>query len=258
MRRRFQPCWWSRHRNCHLMWRRSMGGRPAAFTLCSTSRATAEPPVAGLDVIGAEAVRVERRPVLLQAAGEAGQRLPVGGDRAGRLPLHRAAGQVGGDEGGEEWIAGGQGVHRPSMDALLAREVKAAPPRTAGLLGAAGGWRQRRPGSKAAVRRACRHAAILARQRRRRARELWLGSVRSQGAGTNRARRSPAVPTMRPASPRSMTASARRRAVAAWPAGPAHPVVDGRGSPVGAQRTRNSTAQQTRSSRSRAAGESAA
>ena len=134
--------------------------------------------------------------------------------------------------GGEEWIAGGQGVHRPSMDALLAREVKAAPPRTAGLLGAAGGWRQRRPGSKAAVRRACRHAAILARQRRRRARELWLGSVRSQGAGTNRARRSPAVPTMRPASPRSMTASARRRAVAAWPAGPAHPVVDGRGSPV--------------------------
>ena len=61
------------------------------------------------------------------------------------------------------------------MDALLAREVKAAPPRTAGLLGAAGGWRQRRPGSKAAVRRACRHAAILARQRRRRVRELWLG-----------------------------------------------------------------------------------
>ena len=57
-----------------------------------------------------------------------------------------------------------------------------------------------------------------------------------------------AAPTMRPASPRSMTASALRRAVAARPGGPAHPVVDGRGRPVGAQRTRNSTAQQTRSS----------
>ena len=37
-----------------------------------------------------------------------------------------------------------------------------------------------------------------------------------------------------------MTASALRRAVAARPAGPAHPVVDGRDSPVGAHRTRNS------------------
>ena len=56
----------------------------------------------GDDVIGAEAVRVERRPVLLQATGEAGQRLPVGLDGAGRLAFDGAAGQVGLDEGWEE------------------------------------------------------------------------------------------------------------------------------------------------------------
>ena len=78
----------------------------------------------GDDVVGAEAVRVKRRPVLLQATGEAGERLAVGGDRAGRLPLHRAAGQVGLDEGGQEQVGGEGGVHGPSMDALLGPAVK--------------------------------------------------------------------------------------------------------------------------------------
>ena len=97
----------------------------------------------GDDVIGTEAVRIQRRPILDEAAGEAGQRLPIGLDGAGRLAFDHAAGQVGGDEGGQQGVGKGL-VHGPSMDALRAREVKAAPPRTAGLLGAAGGWRQRR------------------------------------------------------------------------------------------------------------------
>ena len=79
----------------------------------------------GDDVVGPDAVRVQRSFVLLEAALEARERLAVGGDRAGRLALHRAAGQVGLDEGGQERLAGGQGVHRPSMDALSAAEVKA-------------------------------------------------------------------------------------------------------------------------------------
>ena len=55
----------------------------------------------GDDVVGAEAVRIQRRPILDEAAGEAGQRLPIGLDGAGRLALEGTAGQVGGDEGGQ-------------------------------------------------------------------------------------------------------------------------------------------------------------
>ena len=75
-------------------------------------------------VIGPEPVGVQRGPVLLKAAGEAGQRLTVGGDRAGRLALDGTAGEVSVDEGREEQVAGRSGVHGLSMDALLAAAVK--------------------------------------------------------------------------------------------------------------------------------------
>ena len=86
-------------------------------------------------MVGAEAIGVERRPVLPQAAQEAGERLAVGLRRAGRFPLDRAAGQVGCDEGGKGRSGGQRGVHGPSMDALLAREVKSGSSGFAGLLG---------------------------------------------------------------------------------------------------------------------------
>ena len=78
----------------------------------------------GDDMVGAEVVRIQRGPVLLEAAGEARERLAVGLRRAGRLALDGTAGQVGGDEGGEGRYVGGGGIHGSSMDALLGAAVK--------------------------------------------------------------------------------------------------------------------------------------
>ena len=88
---------------------------------------------------------------------------------------------------------------------------------------------------------------------------VFKGSVRSQGGQHEPSEASPrGAHSAACLSAITLTASAGRRAVAARPAGPAHLVVDGRGRPVGAHSNADSTAQQTRSSRSRAAGESAA
>ena len=85
----------------------------------------------GDDVIGADGVRIQGCPILDEAAAKAGQRLPIGLDGAGRLAFDGAAGEVGGDEGGQQGVGKGL-VHGPSMDARRAREVKPRSPGAAG------------------------------------------------------------------------------------------------------------------------------
>ena len=147
----------------------------------------------GDDVIGADGVRIQGCPILDEAAGEAGQRLPIGLDGAGRLALDGTAGQVGGDEGGQKGVGKGWSMARPWTLCLPGKSRQPRP-------GRRGCWEPQADGGSgdpAAKRRSVAHAVMLPSWRDsgadERASSGWVLSDRRAPARTERG-----VPPRRP------------------------------------------------------------